>query len=87
MFNDTVLVNLRGAQGIVRMREKFGDQRLNAACERALAFASPKYRTVRQDHPREGSGQPPRSGHQRKHRRRLLTPGRFGRDLHSLLLH
>ncbi len=33
LFNDQVLVNLRGVQGILRLREKVGDQRLNAACE------------------------------------------------------
>ncbi|MCW3611347.1 IS21 family transposase, partial [Burkholderia cenocepacia] len=37
LFNDKVLVNLRGAQGIIRLRQKVGDQRLEAACERALA--------------------------------------------------
>lgn len=47
LFNDKVLVNLRGAQGIVRLREKVGEARLNAACERALAFSSPQYRTVK----------------------------------------
>lgn len=47
MFNNTVLENLRGAQGIVHLREKVGDARLNAACERALAFSSPQYRTIK----------------------------------------
>ncbi|CAB3775101.1 hypothetical protein [Paraburkholderia humisilvae] len=39
LFNDRVLVNLRGAQGVVRLREKVGDACLNAACERTLAFS------------------------------------------------
>ena len=34
MFNDKVLVNLRGAQGAVWLREKVSDQRLEAACAR-----------------------------------------------------
>jgi hypothetical protein len=42
LLNDEVLVNLRGAQGIVRLRGKVGDARLEAACERELAHASPR---------------------------------------------
>ena len=87
-FNDTGLVHLRGAQGIVRMREKFGDARLDAACERALAFASPKYRTVKtildkglDSQPAPASAQTPASADT------YVNGGRFGRDLHSLLLH
>lgn len=46
MRKPKVLVNLRGAQGIIRLRQKVGDQRLEAACERALAFSSQKYGTI-----------------------------------------
>ncbi|MGF6759676.1 transposase [Paraburkholderia sp. GAS42] len=88
LFNDKVLVNLRGAQGIVRLREKVGDARLNAACERALTFASPKYRTVKtildkglDSQPAAVPAQTPAPADT------YLTGGRFGRDLHSLLLH
>jgi len=89
MFNDTVLVNLRGAQGVVRMREKFGDQRLNAACERALAFASPKYRTVKTILDKGLDSQPTAASAQTSTAPAdtYLNGGRFGRDLHSLLLH
>jgi transposase len=89
MFNDTVLVNLRGAQGIVRMREKFGDQRLDAACERALAFASPKYRTVKTILDKGLDSQPAAAAAQTSTAPAdtYLNGGRFGRDLHSLLLH
>ncbi|AIO73133.1 hypothetical protein FEP54_05072 [Burkholderia multivorans] len=88
MFNDKVLVNLRGAQGVVRLREKVGDQRLEAACERALVFASPKYRTVKTILDKGLDSQPtavpaatpaPADTY--------LNGGRFGRDLHSLLIH
>ena len=38
---------LRQSQGILGLAEKYGPDRLNAACERALAFDDPAYRTVR----------------------------------------
>ncbi|WP_146142562.1 MULTISPECIES: hypothetical protein [unclassified Paraburkholderia] len=81
-------MNLRSVQGIVRMRKKFGDQRLDAACERVLASASPKYRTVKAILDKRLDSEPAAAA--RKRRRRLLTylnGGRFGRDVRSLLLH
>ena len=86
LFNDTVLVNLRGAQGLIRLREQVGDARLEAACERALAFSSPKYRTVK--------GILDKGLDAQATTRPAATPGgayqdggRFGRDLQSLLIH
>ncbi len=38
---------LRAIQGIIRLREKYGDTRLDAACARALAIGDPHYRTVK----------------------------------------
>ncbi|WP_428844579.1 IS21 family transposase [Mycolicibacterium hodleri] len=38
---------LRAIQGIIRLREKYGDIRLDAACARALAVGDPNYRTVK----------------------------------------
>jgi hypothetical protein len=38
---------LRAIQGIIRLREKYGDTRLDAACARALAVGDPNYRTVK----------------------------------------
>ena len=37
---------LRQCQGIIGLAKKYGPDRLNAACERALAFGDPAYRTV-----------------------------------------
>jgi hypothetical protein len=38
---------LRAIQGIIRLRDTYGDDRLDAACARALAVGDPNYRTVR----------------------------------------
>ena len=38
---------LRAAQGVLRLRDRFGAARLEAACARALLHASPYYRTVK----------------------------------------
>lgn len=38
---------LRQSQGIIRLADKYGADRLNAACARANAFGDPSYRTVR----------------------------------------
>jgi len=47
LFADRVLDNLRGAQGIVNFRKRYGPTRLEAAATRALAYASPTYRTIK----------------------------------------
>jgi transposase len=38
---------LRAIQGIIRLRDAYGDARLDAACARALAVGDPNYRTVK----------------------------------------
>ncbi|MDO8671297.1 MAG: IS21 family transposase, partial [Dehalococcoidia bacterium] len=38
---------LRQSQGIIRLADKYGSDRLNAACARANAFGDSSYRTVR----------------------------------------
>ncbi|WP_419468981.1 Mu transposase domain-containing protein [Burkholderia pseudomultivorans] len=55
LFNDKVLVNLRGAQGLIRLRQNVGDLRLEAACERARG-QQPEVQH-HQGHPRLGLGQ------------------------------
>ena len=47
LFADRILERLRAAQGVLRLAEQFGATRLEAACARALAHASPHYRTVK----------------------------------------
>lgn len=47
LFADRVLDNLRAAQGIIRLGDKYGHERLEAAARRALFFDNPRYRTVK----------------------------------------
>jgi DNA-binding SARP family transcriptional activator len=47
LFAHRVLENLRAAQSVIALAKRFGTQRLEAACHRALAFDDPKYRTVK----------------------------------------
>ncbi len=42
-----VLYRLRQAQGLLRLRDRSGDARLEAACRRALEAGDPSYRTVK----------------------------------------
>lgn len=42
-----VLHHLRSAQGILRMAERCGSKRLDAACARAIEAGDPSYRTVK----------------------------------------
>jgi len=47
LFADRVLDRLRAAQGIVRLGQRYGATRLEAACGRALYFENIQYRSVR----------------------------------------
>jgi transposase len=47
LFEDKVLDNLRSAQGIVRLAKTYGNQRLEAACHRAIAYSSCNYKTIK----------------------------------------
>ena len=47
LFADRVLDNLRAAQGVVGFKKRYGAARVEAAAIRALAYASPLYRTVK----------------------------------------
>jgi hypothetical protein len=41
------LFRLRQAQGVLRLGQKHGDARLEAACRRALTAGDPSYKTVK----------------------------------------
>ena len=47
LLSDRIVERLRGAQGILGFATTYGPARLEAACVRALAHASPAYRTVK----------------------------------------
>lgn len=47
LFNDKVLDNLRCAQGIVSLKNKYGALRLNEACKRALEFEIVNLRSIK----------------------------------------
>lgn len=47
LFADRVLENLRAVQGLLGLKKKYGAARLEAACDRALAYDNPRYRTVK----------------------------------------
>ena len=47
LLGDRIVERLRGAQGVLGYAETYGAARVEAACCRALAHASPHYRTVK----------------------------------------
>lgn len=47
LLSMNALYRLRQAQGLLRLGERVGDARLEAACRRALAVGDPSYRTVK----------------------------------------
>lgn len=47
LLADKALHHLRAAQGIVALADKYGPERLDAACRRALQVGDPSYRTVK----------------------------------------
>jgi hypothetical protein len=47
LLSVNALFRLRQAQGVLRMGQKYGDDRLEAACQRAIDAGDPSYRTVK----------------------------------------
>lgn len=47
LLNDSVVDYLRAAQSILGLRKKYGDERLEAACRRALVYQSVHYKTIK----------------------------------------
>jgi len=47
LLTDRIVERLRAAQGVLRLAERYGNTRLEAACARALAHDSPFHRTVK----------------------------------------
>jgi hypothetical protein len=66
---------LRQSQGIIRLAETYGATRLDAACERALAYGHP-HLPHDQDDPGEGPGAPAGCSRAALHRDRRRLPAR-----------
>ena len=47
LLNQGAFTHLRQAQGVLRLEQKHGGERLNAACKMALSCDDPHYRTVK----------------------------------------
>lgn len=47
LFGDTVLVRMRAVQGVLRLKQKYGATRLEAACSRANHYGTPGYKVVK----------------------------------------
>jgi transposase len=46
-MRDNAIHHLRSAQGVLGLRDKYGCERLDAACARALEVGDPSYRTIK----------------------------------------
>ena len=47
LFADKVLIKLRAVQGVLRLKQKYGAIRLEAACSRANHYGTPHYQAVK----------------------------------------
>ena len=47
MFGDHVLIKMRAVQGVLRLKQKYGGTRLEAACSRANHYGTPGYKVVK----------------------------------------
>ena len=47
MFGDHVLIKMRAVQGVLRLKQKYGGIRLEAACSRANHYGTPGYPVVK----------------------------------------
>jgi transposase len=87
LFADRVLDNLRAAQGVIKLGERFGTTRLEAAATRALAYDSPRYRTVKTMLENGIDQQPLDNGGCDPLGRAYTGGGRFSRNTKDLLTH
>jgi transposase len=85
LFADRVLENLRAAQGVIRLAERHGADRLEAACRRALDFDTPRYRAIKTILDKGLDQQP--AAAPAAPLGEAYTGGRFVRDTRKLLTH
>lgn len=84
MFDDRVVHNLRGAQGVIDLARAYGDARLEAACERAIEFDNTSYRTIKTILENGFDQLPTDAPEQREMRGAYDASGRFCRDMSRL---
>jgi transposase len=85
LFADRVLENLRAAQGVLGLKKTYGADRLEAACDRALTYDNPRYRTVKTIL-QKGLDQHAQDAHAFDALSETYTGGaRFGRNTRTLL--
>ena len=87
LFAHRVLDNLRAAQGVIALEKRVGARRLEAACERALAYDTPKYRTVKTILDNGLDQQPLATDTREKLADCYTGAGRFCRDTTKLFSH
>ena len=81
LFAHRILDNLRAAQGVIRLAKTHGDARVEAACERALVFDDPRYRTIKTILARGLDQDPATSARQTADTDLYTRGGRFCRDV------
>ncbi len=87
LFADRVVDHLRAAQGIIRLSRRYGAKRLEAACQRALAFGTPQYRSVKTILEKGLDQLPPPEIAEETLAETYTGAGRFCRDTRTFLTH
>ena len=87
LFADRVLDNLRAAQGVIRLGDKYGVERLEAACRRALFFDNPRYGTVKTILKKGLDQQPDQQPLLESLAEVYTGKARFGRHINTLNIH
>ncbi len=87
LFADRVLDNLRAAQGVIRLGDKYGVERLESACRRALFFDNPRYGTVKTILKKGLDQQPDQQPLFESLAEVYTGKARFGRNLNTLNIH
>jgi hypothetical protein len=87
LLTHTWLERLRAAQAVLRLAERFGRLRLEAACRRALDFDDLRYRTVKTILERGLDGHPTTESTVDQLADAYTGAGRFCRDTRKLLVH
>jgi len=87
LLDHPIVQRLRAAQGILRLGERFGAVRLEAACCRELAFEDLRYRTVKTILERGLDSQAAPETAFDQLSETYTGSGRFCRDTRNLLVH